>query len=136
MERKAEPKLIHIEGSVFSGKGEGARFTKLPWAISQMEKKFGFTPHPGTLNIRLAEEYRDIKKLLKKAKATEITPEPGYCRGKFFRAYVMDCLEGAVVIPEVEGYPENVLEIVAPINLREKLKLKDGDKVRIKIVLE
>jgi CTP-dependent riboflavin kinase len=31
-----------------------------------------------------------------------------------------------VVIPEVPGYPEDVIEVISPINLREKLHLVDG----------
>ena len=134
MEKKT--KLIHLEGEVFSGTGEGAKFAGLPWVKSQIKDKLGFTPHPGTLNIRLTEKCVRFRKLLEKGKSIEILPESGYCRGKCFKAYIMDCLEGAIVIPEVEGYPINVLEVIAPINLREKFKLKDGDKVEITIVLE
>jgi len=31
-------------------------------------------------------------------------------------------------------YGEDVIEILAPVNLREKLKLKDGDTVRIRFI--
>jgi riboflavin kinase len=41
----------------------------------------------------------------------------------------------AIVIPDVPNYPEDVLEIVAPVNLREKLQLKDGDHVEIEVTL-
>ena len=131
-----QTKLIHVEGNVFSGTGKGAKFAGLPWVKSQIKEKLGFIPHPGTLNIRLTEKYMGFRKLLEKGKSIEIVPKSGYCRGKCFKAYIMDCLEGAIVIPEVEGYPENVLEVIAPINLRDRLRLKDGDKVEITVVLE
>lgn len=134
MERKT--KLIHVEGKVFSGTGEGAKFVGLPWVKGQIKEKLGFFLHPGTLNIRLAEKHMEFRRLLEKGKPVEIAPKSGYCRGKCFKAYIMGCLEGAIVIPEVEGYPENVLEVIAPINLRDRLKLKDGDWVEITIVLE
>jgi len=44
-------------------------------------------------------------------------------------------LECAIVIPEVAGYPEDVLEIVAPANLRETLQLEDGDEITVTVNL-
>ncbi|MBC7129766.1 DUF120 domain-containing protein, partial [Candidatus Bathyarchaeota archaeon] len=40
----------------------------------------------------------------------------------------------AIIIPEVDGYPGNVMEIIAPVNLREKLGLKDGDIVEVQFL--
>jgi CTP-dependent riboflavin kinase len=59
-----------------------------------------------------------------------ICPPEGYCVGFFFKASIngLDC---AVVAPQVENYPEDVLEIIAQINLRDTLKLKDGDVVSV-----
>jgi CTP-dependent riboflavin kinase len=74
----------------------------------------------------------DNFKLLKKAKAIEIAK--GFRRGRCFNACFMDTLKCAIVIPEVENYPENILEVVASINLRQKFKLKDGDTVDVKIM--
>lgn len=71
---------------------------------------------------------------MKKAKATEISPAEGFCRGICFNAYLMDTVKCAIVIPEVTGYPEDAIEIVAPVNLREKFHIKDGDIVKVKIV--
>ena len=39
----------------------------------------------------------------------------------------------AVVIPQIEDYPENVLEIIASVNLRETLNLKDGEDVTVSV---
>jgi CTP-dependent riboflavin kinase len=40
-----------------------------------------------------------------------------------------------VVIPQVEDYPDEELEIVADQNLRKKLHLHDGDTVRVSVFL-
>jgi riboflavin kinase len=128
-------KSLYVKGKVFSGKGEGAKFLKLKWVKKQIKEKLGFTPHPGTLNIKLSEEYSDLKNLLKRMKGIEITPTNDFCRGKCFRAYLMDGVECAIVIPEVADYPEDLMEIVAPVNLREKIHLKDGDTIEVKILL-
>jgi len=122
-----------IEGKAFSGKGEGARFVKLPWVKKQIEEKLGFTPFLGTLNLRLRENGVKLKEQLEKIDSIEILPVEGFCRGKCFKAYLMDSLECAVVVPEVAEYPADVIEIIAPVNLREKLQLKDGDVVEVKI---
>lgn len=128
-------KSLFVKGKIFSGKGEGAEFLKLRWVRKQIKEKLGFTPNPGTLNIKLSGEYPDTKDLLKRMKGIVIMPINGFCRGKCFRACVMDDVECAIVIPEVEGYPEDLMEIVAPVNLREKLELKDGDTIEVKILL-
>ena len=126
-------KMLRVKGIVFSGSGEGARFIEIPWVRKQITEKLGFIPYAGTLNIKLAEGIANSK-LLKKAKAIEILPAEGFCRGKCFNACFMDTLKCAIVIPEVENYPEDILELIAPINLREKFKLKDGDIVNVEIM--
>jgi riboflavin kinase len=45
----------------------------------------------------------------------------------------MDKVEGAIIIPQVPFYPEDVLEVIAPFSLRERLKLRDGDEVRLTV---
>jgi riboflavin kinase len=123
-----------LKGKVSSGSGEGAKFTELRWVRRQIAQKLGFTPYPGTLNIRLTED--NVKfKLLKKSKSIQISPANGFCRGTCFNAYLMDNLKCAIVIPEVANHPESLLEVVASMNLREKYHLKDGDTVEVKIVL-
>ena len=128
------PKTLYLRGKVFSGKNEGEKFIRLPWVREQIAKKIGFVPYPGTLNIKF-EENSVKPKLLKKTNSVEISPVDGFCRGKCFKAHLADNVECAIVIPEIADYPEDILEIIAPINLREKLSLKNGDTVEIKITL-
>ena len=122
-----------IKGRVSTGKGEGAKFVKLPWVGKQLIEKLGFTPFPGTLNLRLTEDGTRLKKLLAKARVTEILPVAGFYRGKCFKAYLAGSLECAIVVPEVARYPEDTIEIISSANLREKLRLKDNDVVEVKI---
>ena len=129
-------KTLCIKGTVFSGKGEGARFIELPWVKKQITEKLGFTPYRGTLNIELTKEEFEKRALLEKAESIEISPVKGFSRGRCFKANLMDKLECAIVIPEIPDYPENVIEVIAPTNLREKLQLREGDSVEIKILME
>jgi riboflavin kinase len=126
-------KSLCLEGEISSGRGEGAKFIELAWVKKQMEEKLGFTLFPGTLNIKLATKSVKMGKLLKKRAGFEIPPASGYCRGRFFKAKIQD-IEGAVLIPEVAGYPENIVEVVASANLRETLHLSDGSPVEVEVM--
>jgi riboflavin kinase len=134
--RRIQLKALRIKGMVFSGKGEGTKFIKLPWVRRQITEKLGFTPHLGTLNIKLSRESLKFKTILEMAEAIEISPDAGFHGGRCFKAYLMNDLKCAVVIPETSDYPKDVLELIAPVNLREKLRLGDGDCVDVKILLE
>lgn len=123
-----------VKGRVFSGDGKGARFIKLPWVRRQIIEKLGFIPYPGTLNIKTSEHVSELKEFLKRTYTIEISPAKGFCRGRCFKACFMDNIECAIIIPEVENYPEDVIEVIASINLREKFQLKDGDMIEIKIL--
>ncbi len=108
---------------------------KLSWVKKQITKKCGFTPYPGTLNIKITEKNFVLKELAKKVKPIEISSRQGFCRGVCFRAFLQGT-ECAIVLPEIAGYPEDVMEIVAPVNLREKFGLKDEEIVEVKVVVE
>lgn len=127
-------KKLEFSGRVFSSKGEGKKFLTLPWVTRQITRKLGFTPYPGTLNLRLSEDIVQRKELLEKACSIKIVPAEGYYNGKLFKAFIGK-LECAIVIPEVPGYPCDVLEIIAPVNLREMLKLEDGDEIAVTVLV-
>jgi len=127
-------KKMKLSGKVFSGRGDGEKFLELQWVKQQIKEKLGFTPYPGTLNVRLSEESAERRKLLEKAASMTVCPAEGYCNGKLFKASV-GMVKCGIVIPEVAGYPENVLEIIAPINLREKFQLADNDEITVTVSL-
>jgi riboflavin kinase len=123
-----------LKGIVFSGTGEGKKFIDLPWVKKQIEEKLRFTPYSGTLNLHLTTESADRKMLLEKAEGQRIEPQPGYCRGVMFKAYV-NSLESAVILPEIRSYPKDVLEVIAPVYLRGHLNLVDGSVVTVSVAL-
>lgn len=128
-------KPVILKGRVFTGQGGGARFITLPWVEKQIKEKMGFKPYPGTLNLRLTPESTEAKKQLLKVETIEILPIKGFCCGLCFKARIMDKVDGAIVLPQVPSYPEDVLEVIAPVLLREILKLKEGDEVQLEIYL-
>ncbi len=125
------PTIVFV-GTVFSGKGEGKKFVILPWVKSQIKEKLGFSPYAGTLNIRLNSESAGKKILLGNEGAKWINPQTGYCPGVMFKAQIGD-LELAVVVPKIPNYPSDVLEVIAPVCLRERLKLADGNEVAVSV---
>jgi riboflavin kinase len=123
-----------LRGRVFSGSGGGAKFMELSWVRRQIAEKLGFTPYPGTLNLRMAENDGTFKKWLKDSEPIEILPTEGFCRGRCFKALFVNTLKCAVLIPEIENYPEDIVELIAPVNLRAEFKLKDGEMVNVQIM--
>lgn len=123
-----------VKGKIFSGKGEGREYVRLSWVKEQIIKKIGFTPYEGTLNILLPKNGAIIQRL-RNAKGIEIVPDLGFFAGKLFRASIRN-LECAVVIPQTLDYPEDVLEVVAAENLRRKLHVRNGDVIKLIVVLQ
>jgi riboflavin kinase len=119
---------------VFSGKGDGAMFITLPWVTKQIKEKLGFVPFPGTLNLKLTENSRKTREVLDRSSGIEILPALGYRNGRFFRAKLrgLDC---AIVVPDVLGYPKDIIEVIASENLRRLLQLTDGSKVEVQVLI-
>ena len=123
-----------ITGALFSGLGEGAKFVSLDWVESQIEEKLGFKPFYGTVNLRLDRVSIDIVRKLKDNEGTKIVPlDPKFCIAKTFKARIMGKVEGAVILPEATVHGNDILELLAPINLREALNLEDGQQVDVEI---
>ncbi len=119
-----------FKGTVFSGRGEGRKFIDLPWVKGQIKEKLGFAPYLGTLNIHLSKESIKQKRQLENATHFEIYPEKGFCKGMLIKS-VIDSLDCAIIIPQVPKYPDDVLEVIAPWCLRDRLKIEDGDEVTV-----
>jgi len=124
-----------LEGRVFSGGGIGSFFINMSWVRSQIKEKLGFNPYPGTLNLQLLPG-TDVKELRDKTKGIKIKSSEGFHEGRCFKALIMEKLWGAVVVPDVPKYPHDLLEILAPVNLRETLGIKDGVDIEVIVWLE
>lgn len=127
-------RTLCLEGEVLSGKGEAAKFIQLPWVMEQIEAKLGFKPYPGTLNIRLTEGSIKLKEVWAAASfGQEISPKKSFCSGRCVKAYLSSGPGCAIVAPQVDNYPQDLVEIIAPMNLRERFRIRDGDLVEINI---
>lgn len=135
------PVEIVIEGRVFSGLGEGSYYLSIPRYVEQIRERVGFTPYPGTLNIRLLSRDAIINRLLLE-KMADIRID-GFSNGqrtyggaRCVRALFNGEQESAIIFIERTHYEKDVIEVIAPISLREKYGLGDGEKVFLKVSLE
>ncbi len=131
---------LSIRGRIFTGLGEGAYYVRLEGYRKQFRHKLGFNPYPGTLNIQLLTE-DDVKEfhLLKATIGIDIhgfvsgdrTFGPVTC----YPVIVNNEQKAAVLLIERTHHHPNVVEIIAPINLREKLSVSDQDVITVKFDL-
>ncbi|MDE3088684.1 MAG: CTP-dependent riboflavin kinase [Chloroflexota bacterium] len=122
-----------MRGVVCTGQGQGRSFTQLDWVRQQFRDKLGFDPYPGTLNLTI--ESMDALAAWRTRQGVVIAPpSPEYCAAKCYRVKVNDRIAAVWIIPQVPGYPANLVELMAPVHLRGALGLKDGDRVQIQLV--
>lgn len=121
-------KHLEITGKIVSGAGKGVYFTQIGWVQQQCHQKLGFKPYPGTLNLEIAlDDLPKIVTLGQKNGVELISPDPKFCNAKAF-AVKLGKINGAIIMPEekVRIHAENIIEIIAPLNIKATLNVKDG----------
>jgi Transcriptional regulator of a riboflavin/FAD biosynthetic operon len=131
---------LTLTGRIFRGLGEGGFYVSLAEYKEWFRRYLGFEPYPGTLNVRLDPDSAVKRKLLESYDGFRIPPtsrgDRSYCGARVFKAVVNDSVEAGVVIPEKTVYGPDVLEVIAGVCLRTALGLKDGDLVKVEVLLE
>jgi riboflavin kinase len=133
------PPSITLEGTVFTGLGEGAYYISKEKYRKQFMEKLGFDPYPGTLNLKLTSEY-DLKARneLEAYPAVEIAgftnEDRTFGSVKCYPVIIQNKVKGALITALRSHYDVSVLEIIAPLPLRKTLNLKDGHKVKIEVL--
>lgn len=135
---KSYPPSVTLEGTVFTGLGEGAYYISKEHYRKEFTEKLGFDPYPGTLNLKLTTDY-DVKTRMEldAYPAVEITGFKSEDRSfglvKCYPVVIDNKVKGALVTALRSHYDVSVLEIIAPVCLRKQLALKDGNKVKVEI---
>jgi riboflavin kinase len=135
----AYPPSITLEGTVFTGLGEGAYYISKEIYRKQFIEKLGFDPYPGTLNLRLTTDY-DVKARdeIEAYPAVEIegfkNQDRTFGSVKCYSVIIENQVKGALISALRSHYDASVVEIIAPVSLRKHLKLKDGHKVKVEIL--
>ena len=124
---------ILISGILVGGAGKAAYFTELDWVRKQCAEKLHFQPFPGTLNMQVDENCLAVLEDLQKNPTINlVSPDPGFCNARTLPAS-LNSLAVAIIIPdqEVNIHGRNILEVIASVNLKETLSLRDGDRVSL-----
>lgn len=124
---------MKVDGRVTTGLGNGAFFLSQDFYKNELNKKCGFLPFPGTLNIIIPKEYLNEINYIKENCNNIIKPEGDFGAVKYIKANLNDEIEGAIVFPAKTVHEENYLEFIAPMKLRDELNLEDDDIVTLEI---
>jgi riboflavin kinase len=141
---ESAPTTIDFEGSVASGMGEGAYYMSLEGYRRQFKEKLGYEPYPGTLNVRLTDPlYMNARRDLGRHPSIFIE---GFSDGtrtygwvKCYRAAILDSADNevvgnaAVLVLERTHYDDSMLEVIAPISIKEATGLKVGDRIKVRV---
>ncbi len=122
-----------LSGTLKSGLGEGRYYVSRPFYLKHFKKLLGFKPFFGTLNLEVDETR--LKSFLASINPLTVpgfeTDERSFGKIRVFPVLVEGKQKAALVFPERTNHPKNEVELIAPLNLRKKLKLKDGSKVTL-----
>jgi riboflavin kinase, archaea type len=124
---------MEIEGIIVSGMGKGTYFMSQAIYRDEFAKKLNFKPFVGTLNVGVDSNGIRTISQIPREKFGIINGQGKFGDVKFVKASLNNKIEGALVFPRKTKHPNDVLEFIAEKNLRNTLKLEDGDFVTIKI---
>ena len=118
----------------------------LDWVREALTKSLGFAPFPATLNVRPRgeEDARVWEAIQTGWPGILLPPADGeFCSAQLYRVKVEGSsnlgsrtLRGAVLLPNVSGYPKDKIEIVAPVRIKSMLGVEDGDQLTLEFSIE
>lgn len=129
------PGRLQFSGEVASGLGEGRYYLSQPGYMVQFAERLGYSPYPGTLNVRVGAADRDRLEAARHWKGIRIDGfEAG---GRTFGGAT--CFVARLggrrshwIVPD-RTHHTDVAEFIAPEYLRKELPARDGDRVDVTI---
>lgn len=124
-----------IQGRLVRGLGAAAEFTRLDWVRKQFLEMAGIDPYPGTVNLTLTgeahlERWRDWRGM----PAQLMEPaDAAFCRARCYAVRIEGRVPAAIVLPEVPVYPDDKVELVAALPVREHLSLDEGATLSVEL---
>jgi riboflavin kinase len=128
-----------MTGIIFSDLGQAASFMALDWVQSALRQSLGFDAFPATLNVRpkAAEDAQVWRRVRDESAGVPLAPASGgFCSARLYPIEIIggatvacEKIAGAILLPEVNDYPNDKIEIVAPLCLKEHLGVSDGDQL-------
>ena len=124
----------YIEGVIIAGLGEGALFMSMPHYKKEIKKKLGFDAYPVTLNLKIDQEQTHSLKKNNQIKIIGFGENNKTFGGANCYKAKIDHIDGAIIIPDINKHKEDIIEFIAPVNVKSELNVKDGDQVKIQLV--
>lgn len=128
-----------MTGIIFSDLGQAASFMALGWVQTALQQRLGFKPFPATLNVRPKDAADAQVWCRMRGNSAGISLGPandGFCKARLYpielvvqSATEQNKMPGAILLPEVTDYPNDKIEIVAPVRLKKHFGLQDGDQL-------
>jgi riboflavin kinase, archaea type len=136
------PFTIDFKGRVVSGMGEGAYYMSLDGYKKQFKEKLGYEPYPGTLNIKLVDQiFVNSRREISRYPSIFINGFSDNSRtygwAKCYKANINEGIvnNAAVIVLERTHYDDTMLEVIAPISIKETMGIKNGDEISLKILI-
>jgi riboflavin kinase, archaea type len=133
-----------INGIIFSDLGQAAKFMALDWVQQALAECLDFAPFPATLNVRPADrEDATVWESVKNDASffLYMPSHAGSCSARVYRVAIQSGADrtgrktaGAVLVPEIAGYPKDKIEIVAPTRLKDTFGVEDGDRLTLEFI--
>ncbi len=133
-----------MSGIVFSDLGQASSFMALDWVQELLKDRLGYNPFPATLNVRPKSDedalvWRRAQSEFGSISLTLANSE--HCGARLFRIEIHgsvpgagEKIDGAILLPEVKEYPKDKIEIVAPMRLKDRLGIHDGDALTLEFL--
>ncbi len=123
-----------IKGIIVSGLGEGAVFMSMQHYRQEIKKKLGFDPYPGTLNLKINNNRKNLLKDLNMVKIIGFAlNDKNFGGASCVKAKIRN-VDGAIIVPEINKNPEDILELIAPVHIKSALELNNNDEVEIEFL--
>jgi riboflavin kinase len=139
---ESTPFTIDFKGRVVSGMGEGAYYMSLDGYKKQFKEKLGYEPYPGTLNIKLLDQiFMNSRREISRYPSIFINGFSDNSRtygwAKCYKANINEGIvnNAAVIVLERTHYDDTMLEVIAPISIKETMGIKNGDEISLKILI-
>lgn len=129
--------MTTIVGRLVGGLARAADFTQLDWVRQQFLRLTGIEPHPGTLNLRLEDDtQRQRWSAWRRLPGAPMqAPAATHCSARCYPVRIAGRIPAAVVLPEIDDYPQDKVELVAALPLRQHLSLAEGDPLAVELCL-
>ena len=119
-----------LRGRLVNGLGEATGFTAIDWVRQAFLDRLGIDVFPGTVNLEIGSDQLADWAAIKASPGITIPPgQPGFCDATAWPVRIDGRVSAAILLPHVEDYPADKVELIAAVPVRETLGIGEGDVV-------